>query len=132
MADSDGGMRLPRPRITIRRLMIAVAIVALLLGAELTRRRRAFCVQQASYYADWERTSRSYAEDFEKEARIAARWPEDEWARGFAEENEREARLFRSNESRYARLKQAYERVASRPWLPLPLEKQPSGPSQKP
>jgi hypothetical protein len=32
-------MPLPRVRFTVRRLMIAVAIVALILGAELTRRR---------------------------------------------------------------------------------------------
>jgi len=34
-------MPVPRVRFTVRRLMIAVAIVALILGAELTRRRSA-------------------------------------------------------------------------------------------
>jgi hypothetical protein len=32
-------MKLPRPRFTVLRLMVAVALVALLLGVEATRRR---------------------------------------------------------------------------------------------
>jgi len=34
-------MRLPRVRLTVRRIMIVVAVVAVLLGGELIRRERA-------------------------------------------------------------------------------------------
>jgi hypothetical protein len=51
-------MRMPRVRFTVRQLMILVAVVGLILGSELTRRR---CVQfreRARFYAA--------AEDFDR------------------------------------------------------------------
>jgi hypothetical protein len=43
-------MRLPRVRFTVRRLMVVVAVISVLLGAERYRRRRVFCLSRASYH----------------------------------------------------------------------------------
>ncbi len=51
-------MRLPRPRFTVRRMMIAVAVVALLVGSEMTRRRWAYFRAIAHSYAGAEEFDR--------------------------------------------------------------------------
>ena len=43
-------MKLPRVRFTVSRMMLAVAVVCVILGAENFRRRRAFCLRQARYH----------------------------------------------------------------------------------
>jgi hypothetical protein len=82
------------PRMTIRTLMIAVAVVALCCVGVQTYRRRAFCVDRADLYAVLETTYRAapveskkfgrLRRDFERAARypwlpIPAEPPQEEW-----------------------------------------------------
>jgi hypothetical protein len=108
-------MKLPRPRFTLRRLMVAVAVAACLLGLEATRRR-------------WDDASTGYrllAEAYlqkardasEKATRIAIALRSDE-----APEIAREQRLA----DRWGALMRKYSRAADRPWLPV--EPDPPGP----
>ena len=60
-------MGLPRVRFTVRWLMAAVAVVALVMGAELTRRRWAHRQQMARHYARAERTYRDQAKEIAAE-----------------------------------------------------------------
>ncbi len=60
-------MGLPRVRFTARWLMAAVAVVALVMGAELTRRRWAHRQQMARHYARAERTYRDQAKEIADE-----------------------------------------------------------------
>ncbi len=45
-------MRLPRVQFSVKQIMVLVAIVALVLGVQTTRRRWADCKRQAAYHAD--------------------------------------------------------------------------------
>ena len=54
-------MRLSRPRITVRWLMFAVAIVAFGIGTELTRRRWVHRQRMVRHYANAERSYRDEA-----------------------------------------------------------------------
>jgi ribosomal protein L28 len=51
-------MRLSRFRFTVRRVMVAVAVLGLLFGAEVTRRRWKHNLLMANYHADEERRMR--------------------------------------------------------------------------
>ena len=51
-------MRLPRVRFTVRRLMVAVAVLGLLFGAEVTRRRWEYNWLMANFHANEERRMR--------------------------------------------------------------------------
>jgi hypothetical protein len=53
-------MRLPRVRLTVRAMMIAVVIVALMLGGESVRRRWAYFRERATTHALAERAYRRY------------------------------------------------------------------------
>ena len=48
-------MRLPRVRFTVRRMMVAVAVLALPLGAERTWRRCSYCRERAGHHANQEK-----------------------------------------------------------------------------
>jgi hypothetical protein len=88
-------------------LLILVAAVALGIGAEQMRRRRAYCLKMA----DWHR-SRLYMTSFhfavprssltpEKEAELRRTYPHAAW---------------------HLNVSDAYRRCASRPWEPVPTE----------
>ena len=106
-------MGLPRVRFTVRWLMAAVAVVALVMGAELTRRRWAHRQQMARHYARAERTYRDQARE------IA-----DEIDRGRSDlDLALERRLWMAD--RAAQFRRKWERGAARPW-----ESEPSEPPQ--
>ena len=81
--------------------MIAVAVVAMALGAETARRRRVFCLACAADYADRAQFHRRLAE----EERPSSPW--------LTVENQELADL-------YEQAAQVYRRTASRPWETLP------------
>src|SRR5262245_8962453 len=55
-------------RFTIRRIMVAVALVALLLGLWRMWTRRAYCLQRAKWYSVQEAGFRGESDGFEQEA----------------------------------------------------------------
>lgn len=95
-------MRLPRVRVTVRRLMVGVAVTALALAADQVRRRRADYLGRAAINADAEQMSRAYADD--------ARGPHCDPQR--VERGDALAAY-------HAALRLKYERAARRPWLPV-------------
>jgi hypothetical protein len=106
-------MRVPRLRFTLRRMMIAVALVALLFGAAagLWRRHLSF-KRQADEYAKRMNT------EFARGYRVAiARWPSD----GELKMKDEHYRL----KDYYKQLKLKYERAAARPWLPVESDRPP-------
>jgi hypothetical protein len=148
-------MRLARPRYTIWRLMILVAVVGLLLGGGIGAVR---LKRRADYFrgkaADHARLERFFLQLLASEERFLASFRRSsEWAIARLRDLELDSRyfppaglvpeMFRSsvrrnqrlidtttqfieNLRRYAsdqaRMKQKYERAASRPWEPLPPE----------
>ena len=111
-------MRLFRARFTIRRMMIAVALVAMLLGLWRMWVRRAYCLQQAKWHSVQEAGFRGESDGFEWEASNMRKVGD------FAEAKRLEAQSteYRHASENQARLKRAYEYVSSHPWSPLPSE----------
>jgi hypothetical protein len=107
-------MRLPRPRPTIRWMMVLVAVAALALSVEATRRRMA-------------NLSLAYlgrAREYERKAILAsANAVESEyWAHHSRTPDPKYARLsigYRRLSEFHRTLKRKYERAASPPWLPI-------------
>jgi hypothetical protein len=96
-------MRLPRLRFTVRRMMVAVAVVAFLFGAEATRRR-------------WESLASTYrtkAVSFEHRA-LVSRHSRDHEA---VLENDPEQRKLKRIEDHYVALARKYQYAAHYPWL---------------
>jgi hypothetical protein len=118
-------MKLPRPRFTVRRLMLAVAIVALLAGAErLWRRSRAF-----SYLADehglrydyWREEGLDHATGAAKHRDLAIIGDEEsrqQHRRLAVQEGEIAADLAKTA-AYHERLWRKYEHAARYPWLPV-------------
>jgi hypothetical protein len=101
-------MRPPRPRFTIRRLMIAVVAIALILGLEATRRR--WMGASTTYHIRAEGYWRKARDASEKAWRLALTLRSDD-----APEIAREQRLA----DHWGSLMKKYRRLADRPWLPV-------------
>jgi hypothetical protein len=107
-------MRLPRLRFTLRLMMVAVAVVALLLSAEALRRRSiAFereaekCKAQAFIY-------RAMAQKLE---RVSARDHDPTLAQ--------DAKLKWQVVAHFERMERKYQRAVARPWLSVEMETAP-------
>jgi hypothetical protein len=100
-------MRLPRVRFTVRRLMIAVAVVAVLLGGELIRRQRAARLERLAWLARCERMLATSHPEEERE--IASPYLKHGKQMGVVEALQE-----------IARQRLRYEYAASHPWLPVP------------
>ncbi len=111
-------MRLFRAQFTIRQIMAAVALVALLLCLGRMVVRRAYCLQRAKWHSIQEGGFRSESHGFEEEAENARKVGDFK----FAKESEAQATEYHRASEQQARLKRAYEYVSSHPWLPLPSE----------
>jgi hypothetical protein len=104
-------MHIGRFRLTVRRLMIGIALVALLAGAESMRRRRAYCLQVLQSLSNNELMLRN--DD-----------PESRASRSIASRYLKHGKPMGTDEAlaEIARVKPGYERAASRPWLPIPTD----------
>jgi hypothetical protein len=111
-------MRRFRVRFTIRQIMLAVALVALLLCVGRMWVRRAYCLQRAKWHSIQEGGFRGESDGFVEEAENAKKVGDF----AFAKESEAQAKEYRRESEHQARLKRAYEYVSSHPWLPLPSE----------
>jgi hypothetical protein len=117
-------MRLPRARFTIRWIMVAVAIVAILLTAEKTRRVwRERSLKAAEYATE----AKSWSDDAANVERmmVKPRSRSDAASRQRLAELEEVARNYRNHERSNRELASKYARAAARPWLPIerdPLE----------
>jgi type II secretory pathway component PulJ len=90
-------MRLPRVRFTVRRMMVAVTLVAILLAVVI--RRRDYCLRMAARYAQEEARTRS---DLQSARALGP------------------AMLAVHVAAQHGELRRRYQRAASRPWEPLP------------
>jgi hypothetical protein len=89
-------MHVPRPRFTVRQIMIAVAFVAVVV------RRRDYCLSRAAWHA----------------RREASRRADEQWTQFttlMIAHN-----LTQADANEHARLRSMYETIASRPLEPLP------------
>jgi hypothetical protein len=96
-------------RFTVRRMLVAVALLASLLAGERLWQRSVFYRKQAAVCAFFEMQLHHYAAQYEKE-------PWD----GPIEELRESIRMNRSDAQRFGNLKEIYARVARRPWESLP------------
>jgi hypothetical protein len=107
-------MRLPRPRFTIRLMMALVAVAALALSVEATRRRMAnlslaYLGRAREYQSKADVASASALESEYLSQR--GRTPDPKYA-------QRSIGYRRLSEF-YLTMKRKYERAATRPWLPI-------------
>ena len=107
-------MRLPRVQFTIRRLMISVAIVGLILGGEIIRRRRQFYRTSAAYHAKEEgRMLWLLRGGFVHETDETGKRRRVQIGRNLDREQVRERLLYHSV------MRERYQRVARYPWLSI-------------
>jgi hypothetical protein len=115
-------MRIPRMRYTMKRMMLAVAVLALIMGGLRIVWLRDGYRKAAAYYASLEklhRESRRFVEDGGR--------AEEELALAFGEKVSGEDKKQQSTEVRgwqrlsdyCAALRRKYERAAARPWIPV-------------
>jgi hypothetical protein len=125
------------PRITTRRLMALVALVALAFGAELTRRRGEAYAEKAALHAKKERQCRDlvdFQDDYVARLKRLADWEEAERAKADYQRNPEwtpeslrktatmyveEAKYTREHVDFYEKLKAKYQHAARYPWLPV-------------
>jgi hypothetical protein len=100
-------MRMPRFRFTVRRMMVAMAVVAVLCGGEVLRRRRAFYLERADLYAKHEDGYLRSVADLTKLAKEVPALREA-------------ASNIRQLAERAAARRRCYERAARYPWLAIP------------
>jgi hypothetical protein len=103
----DQAMRRPRVRFTVRHLMAAVAVAALLLAARGTWRRYQSYRYQAATYAEMERL-------------VSALRPAD--SRISVVYDPGTPQELRFTPEQVSRLRRKYERAAARPWIPVEPE----------
>ena len=111
-------MRLPRPRFTIRSLMVVVAVVATILTAEKIRRNwRERSLKATAYSAE----AKSWSDDASKVERmmVMPRSRSDPASRERLADLEKVARNYRDHERSHRELASQYARAAARPWLPI-------------
>jgi hypothetical protein len=112
-------MRLPRVRFRIRWLLVAVALVALLLGGVAAWWRHEerglvhFYLQQSGFFAEMERDFLQRATAIESGASVAIKYPGEPQGR-----DERSVWL-RKQASAFARNTEFFRGAAARPWQPL-------------
>jgi hypothetical protein len=122
-------MRLPRVRFTVRRLIVAVAIVAGMLQAILMNYRYLHCWTSAEHYAMRSESRARSAEGHGKSGERYAEWAREAedrspglttlWNDSAARERDEAARDS-AEAIRMAEASEAFRRVASRPWVAIP------------
>ena len=120
-------MRVPLARYTVRRMMVAVAVVALACWLEMWRRRSPYCQHQAIRCASAQRSHLWLAESHERIAALYRRHPADPQAvaRYDIEQSvffTRAAWSERAKAKRAADRAEAFRRAAMYPWSPMPPE----------
>jgi hypothetical protein len=120
-------MRVPRVRSTVRRMMVAVAVVALATRLEMWRRRSPYCHHQALRCASAGRSHLWLAESHERIAARYRRHPED--PQGVVRYDIEQSVLFmqaarseRAKARRSADRAEAFRRAARYPCSPMPPE----------
>ena len=128
------------PRMTVRRWMIAAAIVAVVIGAEMMRERSVAYANKANLYASYKAQARDWGETSDRN--VADRKKHLQEIQAFAESGSGEFRAgwrplidsatrsltlasgeaekCRRMAAHWAALRAKYERAARRPWLPEP------------
>jgi hypothetical protein len=114
-------MRLPRVRFTVRRLMVAVAVIALLSGGEVARRRWVFCKQRAAGHRSLQNDLITMAVSRERSIQAA---------RGSGRAGDTLPLLWKAmaandrlRAGHHAAMAGEFQRAASRPWLGIPEER---------
>jgi hypothetical protein len=109
-------MRLPRVRLTVRRLLVAVAVVEAAAGVEALRRRSEGFRELALYHASEETLYLDHARLWDEgQSAGCTEIPPD----ATPEEYAQGARRCRLRAAYAAGLSRKYERAAARPWLPV-------------
>jgi hypothetical protein len=132
-------MRLPRVRFTIRRMMVAVAVLALLIGADQLVRRSTRYRKMAGRFGQLETASRDRHRAVERSSQQHAERAQS-WVAGWGPFNDdrhrasvvaqtkdwieagylsQEAAVYAAEADWYSQLRQQYERGARYPWEPL-------------
>jgi hypothetical protein len=112
-------MRMPRFRFTVRRMMMAVALLSVAFGLEQMRRKRSLYIEEAAKWSwlerlnlDYEYTYENYASRREANGRGPSREKE-------VSENRVKAKHYRSRAIEAGMLRRKYLHAARYPWLPV-------------
>ena len=121
-------MRIPRVRFTVRRMMVAVAVVALAFRLEMWRRRSPYCRQQALRCASAGRSHLWLAGSHERIAALYRTRPADPQV--VVRYDIEQSVLFslgawseRAKAKRAAERAEAFRRAAMYPWCTIPPER---------
>ena len=121
-------MRWPRPRFTMRRMMIVVAVIAVAMGVEVMRRRHDSFRRKADFHAVEEKASLESIEDLRRDEQ----WARERLASPTMSNNEttipmdlrdqikqrrRELVAMKARTEWHARMGRKYAYAASHPWL---------------
>lgn len=117
-------MRIPRPRLRVGTLLIAVAAFALGIGADGAYNRYGFCMERAAHY----RYSSKIFHDTLKSMLYEMRHTKD--IQGSRRYQEEELEDFRRRIENYDELVAKFERAAWLPFLPLPEDPDAAQPSR--
>ena len=132
-------MRLPRVRFTIRRMMVAVAVLAMLISADQLHRRSTRYRKMASLFGQLETASRDRQRTAERSSLQRSERAKS-WVAGWGPFNDdqhrasvvaqtkdwieagylrQEATVYAAEADWYSQSRQQYEHAASYPWEPL-------------
>jgi hypothetical protein len=111
-------MRFPRFRFTIRRMMIVVAIVAVLVTAERLRRIRSYRLQKAEDYSAAEQAYLADVRKFDAQFTTPRAINEAFSSRRIMSLMRSQGRIRKLGEHS-GKLKRTYEKAARYPWLPV-------------
>ena len=103
-------MPIPRVRFTVRRMMLAVAIMGLISGGFVLARKRARHLARANAEAASELRSRDLVKVYESAITTSA-------APSVAEGYRHWVEMFREEADYHGRLRRKYEHAARNPWL---------------
>jgi hypothetical protein len=117
-------MRLPRVRLTVRWLMVAVAIVALVAWLAPVRRQQESYAARAAIYR---RYAQSFRAKYEGRSNVVFSHPflRDGWCNDSGPDIAATPELQREWAEYCERLASKYERAARYPWLPVPSDPPP-------
>ena len=115
-------MRLPRVRLTVRQMMVAVAVVAVVTGGTVIARRQDVYRVRAVFHAQQEHVAANRWRHWSQEAIRLSGPPGDRNQPGSDQERQLAVAMVaysRNRAAHHARLRVKYERVARYPWLPI-------------
>lgn len=106
-------MRIPRPRFSMKGLMIVVAISALVVAANALQQKRSAYLLRAKVESAAEQSAKARTKLYERAVRTSA-------AESVADEYRRLVKEYRERAEHHGRMRLKYQNAARFPWMQVP------------